>query len=81
MKNIEISRTVDELGRVVLPAEVRTALHLKKGDTCNLVLDREAQTLTVKKQTRVCLCCQGQDGLKQLPNGNYLCEECLAMVQ
>ena len=47
MKSTGIIRRIDELGRVVIPKEVRRTLHIKEGDPLELYLD--GNTLCLKK--------------------------------
>lgn len=47
MKSTGIIRRIDELGRVVIPKEVRRTLHIKEGDPLELYL--EGTTLCLKK--------------------------------
>ena len=47
MKSTGIIRRIDELGRVVIPKEIRRTLHIKEGDPLELYLD--GTTLCLKK--------------------------------
>lgn len=80
MKDMGISRKIDELGRVVLPIEARKALSIDQGDTVSIYLDNDGQSITLKKSEPSCCCCQSSEGLKILPNGKYICDSCLAQV-
>lgn len=77
MKNLEITRNMDELGRIVLPLEVRRSLGLAEKDAIDFFLDETEETLILKKHSPVCLCCTGTEGLKRLLNGAYICEACI----
>ena len=39
MKNTGISRRIDDLGRIVIPREVRNALHIRDGDALEMYID------------------------------------------
>lgn len=80
MKDMGISRKIDELGRVVLPVEARKALSIDQGDTVSFFLDSDGQSITLKKSEPSCCCCQSTEELKALPNGKYICSECLSNV-
>lgn len=41
MKAISIIRRIDDLGRVVIPREIRHTLHIKEGDPLEIYLDDE----------------------------------------
>lgn len=81
MKNLEITRNMDELGRIVLPIEARRALGLAERDAMDFFLDETEETLLLKKHSPACLCCTGTEGLKRLPNGAYLCGACLEKAE
>ena len=46
---IEFERKIDELGRVVIPKEVRAALSLKEGSTLKLVCEEDRIILIPKR--------------------------------
>ena len=81
MKDMGINRKIDELGRVVLPIEARKVLSMETGDTVSFFLDSDGQSITLKKCEPSCCCCQSSTGLKMLPNGKYICSECLSQVK
>ena len=81
MKNLEITRNMDELGRIVLPIEVRRALGLAEKEAVDFFLDEMDEALILKKHSPTCLCCAGTEGLKRLPNGAYLCGTCLEKAE
>lgn len=80
MKDMGVSRKIDELGRVVLPVEARKALSIDQGDTVSFFLDSDGQSITLKKSEPSCCCCQSTEVLKALPNGKYICDSCLIQV-
>lgn len=48
-KNTPTIRTIDNLGRVILPASVREALDLKKSDNMEITLDEANGKIILKK--------------------------------
>lgn len=80
MKDMGISRKIDELGRVVLPIETRRALGIDQGDAVSFFLDSDGQSITLRKCEPSCCSCQSQEKLKVLPGGKYICEDCLKQV-
>jgi AbrB family looped-hinge helix DNA binding protein len=44
-------RVIDELGRILLPAEIRAALNLKERTPVELWVNEDCSALTLKKQT------------------------------
>ncbi|MBR1679725.1 MAG: AbrB/MazE/SpoVT family DNA-binding domain-containing protein [Bacilli bacterium] len=51
MKEIGIVRKIDELGRIVIPKEIRNTLHIKNGDTLELFV--ENNLICLKKYSMV----------------------------
>lgn len=75
MKATGIVRKIDELGRVVVPMELRKNLDLKEGDSLEIYVDGEL--IIFKKYKRGCISCGKMSNLKKLPNGTTVCPKCL----
>ena len=45
MKSTGIIRRVDELGRVVIPKEIRRTLRIREGDPLEIFTDREGEII------------------------------------
>ena len=50
MKNVGIPRRLDELGRIVIPIDVRRALSLNERDTVMFFLDEKSRTVILRKK-------------------------------
>ena len=48
MKATGIVRRIDELGRVVIPKEIRRTLRIREGDPLEIYTDREGQVILKK---------------------------------
>lgn len=74
MKNIGIVRKVDELGRIVIPKELRRTLNLEEGD--GLEIYTEGEQIILKKYAPACIFC-GE--AKEVINfkGKNICKICL----
>ena len=55
MKSTGIVRKVDELGRVVLPKELRNTLHIAQKDPLEIYV--EGDTIILKKYEPACIFC------------------------
>lgn len=77
MRDTIFTRKLDELGRIVLPIELRQALALSTGDEIALAMAQGARIILLQKSRPSCLSCQQEESLKRLPNGTYVCEDCL----
>ena len=50
MKATGVVRRIDDLGRIVIPKEIRKTLRIKEGDPLEIFTDREGQD---RKSTRL----------------------------
>ena len=55
MKVTGIGRSMDQLGRIVIPVEIRRRLELSEGDTLDFLLEGDKVILT--KHTESCVFC------------------------
>lgn len=75
MKSIGVVRRVDELGRVVLPIELRRTLGIKELD--GMEIYTEADSIILKKYQPGCVFCENATGIIDF-KGKKICKECLA---
>ena len=68
-----MTRKVDDLGRIVLPAEMRRMFGIRAGDELEIAVEGSAILLR-KVETR-CVFCNGVDRLTEF-RGKQLCEAC-----
>ena len=84
MENTGISRKIDELGRIVLPIELRKTLGWDIRDSVMIFYDKEdcSATLKLHKKYAVtkCVLC-GRDESKVVVNERDICGSCLEMVK
>ena len=66
-------RQVDQLGRIVLPIELRRALNIKDGDALEIDVDGE-DLILYKSQPRCVFCRQPDADLNY--RGRPVCKEC-----
>lgn len=77
MKKTGIVRHVDELGRIVLPIELRRVLEMEVGDTVEFfVNDANEQILFRKYRTQECIFCSSIEQLVYFRE-RLLCQVCL----
>lgn len=80
MKSMGIVRRVDELGRVVIPRELRRTLDIKDNDPVEIFTGEDG-AIILKKYQPGCICCNSLDNLKQLPNGDFMCADCFNQIK
>ena len=74
MKSTGIVRKVDELGRIVLPIELRRPLDIAERDELEIYLDDDKVVL--KKYEPSCIFCGSSCGLVTY-HGRNICMECI----
>lgn len=77
MKSTGIVRKVDELGRVVIPIELRKTLGINVKDALEIYVDGEK--IILKKYEPACIFCGSADNVKHF-SGRIICEECVSKI-
>ena len=74
MKSTGIVRKVDELGRIVLPIELRSTLGIEEKDRIEIFVDGES--IILRKYQPACIFC---DNAKDIINykGKNICPDCI----
>ena len=74
MKSTGIVRKVDELGRIVLPIELRRTLGIEEKDRLEIFVDGES--IVLRKYQPACIFC---DNARDIINykGKNICPECI----
>lgn len=78
LKSTGIVRKVDELGRVVLPIELRRTLNIAEKDALEIYVDGE--TVILKKYEPACIFCGNAKNTILYKNKN-VCSECASDIQ
>ncbi len=73
MKSIGVVRRVDELGRIVVPKELRTTLDIAERDAVEIYVDGE-QIILKKYQPACIFCGEGRDVINY--KGKNICRNC-----
>ncbi|MBC8546866.1 AbrB/MazE/SpoVT family DNA-binding domain-containing protein [Clostridiaceae bacterium NSJ-31] len=71
-------RKVDELGRVVLPLELRMELNLQAGDC--VTMRCENGRIWLEKNRATCWLCGSPENLVELENGASVCMSCAEKI-
>lgn len=74
MKSTGIVRRVDELGRVVLPIELRRTLNISDKDSLEIYVDGEK--IVLKKYEPACIFCGNAESIETY-RGKNVCQTCL----
>ena len=85
MKSIGIIRRVDELGRIVIPIEIRRVMDIKsykekgskdKNDSDSVEIFADGEEIILRKYNPGCHCCGNVGDLKEVM-GLKICPDCL----
>ena len=77
MKSTGIVRKVDELGRVVIPIELRRTLDIEEKDALEIYVDSDK--IILRKYEPACVFCGNADEVTNFKNKN-VCKECLSTM-
>ena len=78
MKSTGVVRKVDELGRVVIPIELRRTLDIGEKDSLEIYVDGES--IILKKYEPACIFCDNASDIK-VYKGKNVCGECYAQLK
>lgn len=78
MKSTGIVRNIDELGRVVVPKELRKKLGIANTDPVEIYV--EDDKIILKKYISVCHFCGATEGLTEY-KGKNICADCIAELK
>lgn len=79
MKSTGIVRQVDQLGRVVLPIELRRTMGINEKDPMEVFVDGE--NIVLRPYQSSCIMCPENDQTKMIIyNGKYICINCISKI-
>ena len=78
MKSTGIVRKVDELGRIVLPIELRRTLDIAEKDPLEIVVDGE--NIILRKHTCTCVFCGSTKDVFEY-KGKNICDACMQEIK
>jgi transcriptional pleiotropic regulator of transition state genes len=78
LATIGTTRRIDQLGRVVVPAELRRTLGIREGDL--LDISAEDDRLVLRKVAPACAICGRADELMDL-HDKHVCKDCVREIR
>lgn len=81
LKHTGITRNIDDLGRIVIPKELRRSLGIdSEGATVEIFYDDDARTVIFQKYNfQKCGICDSDSNLTPI-KGRHICEDCISKV-
>ncbi len=77
MKSTGIVRRVDELGRVVIPIEIRNKFGIAEKDPIEIYVD--GSNIVLKKYEQNCIFCGSSKDLAEY-KGKPICSKCISQI-
>lgn len=78
MKSTGITRKIDELGRIVLPIELRRGLEIGEKDALEIYVEEDR--IILRKYKPSCVFCGNEDNIIDY-KGKYICADCIAQLK
>ncbi|MBE6712926.1 MAG: AbrB/MazE/SpoVT family DNA-binding domain-containing protein [Ruminococcaceae bacterium] len=78
MKKLYSIRKIDNLGRIVIPMDLRKALEIHEWDDLRIAL--EGNAVTIRKEHDSCTFCGSEKNLTSFENKS-VCKSCLAKLK
>lgn len=77
MKNVGITRKVDDLGRIVIPKELRDKFSIKEKDA--LEINVNGNLIILKKYEPTCIFCENSKNLVNFKE-KLICNKCISKI-
>lgn len=77
MKSTGIIRRVDELGRIVIPIELRNKLKIAEKDPIEIYVD--GSSIVLKKIEETCVFCGSTKNVKKYKD-KFVCDKCIKSI-
>jgi len=77
MKSTGVVRKVDELGRIVIPIELRRTMGIEEKDALEIYVDNEK--IILKKYEPACIFCGNAEEVQNY-KGKNICRSCLTDI-
>lgn len=78
MKSTGIVRNIDELGRIVIPKEIRKINDLSEGEAIEIFVD--GNSIILKKYSKNCIFCGCKKEIVEYKDKS-ICKKCLSEIQ
>lgn len=78
MKFTGISRKIDELGRIVIPMEIRNNMNIKEKDDFQIYIENDK--IILQKPNNYCIYCHSKEKLKTFSN-MLICNNCINKIK
>lgn len=77
MKATGVVRTVDSVGRFVIPMEIRKTMNINVNDSLEVFVDED--TILLRKYNPSCIFCKSLDDIIEF-EGQKICKSCITKI-
>ena len=77
MKTTGMSRPVDELGRIVIPKEIRRSFKIEDKDLLEIFIDGDS--IILKKAEAICAICGSNEQIEAIDD-KLICRKCIQKI-
>ena len=77
MKATGIVRKIDDLGRFVIPKEIRKTMHIKEDDPLEIFIDNDC--IILRKYSPACIFCGETEGVVTFQKAQ-ICPQCISSI-
>ena len=78
MEYLGIPREIDEMGRIVIPKEIRRSLNIKNKDSYEILVN-ENQEIILRRNKNKCIFCGADENLTEF-SGRSICSGCVEKI-
>ena len=78
MRSSGIVRKVDNLGRIVIPIEIRRAMSIDVKDPIEISIDGD--TIVLRRQQTACALCGSNSDMRRIGD-KYICAQCAKLIR
>ncbi len=78
MRSSGIVRKVDNLGRIVIPIEIRRAMSIDVKDPIEISIDGD--TIVLRRQQTACALCGSNSDMRRIGD-KYICAQCAQLIR
>lgn len=79
MERSKITKTIDNLGRVLIPKDVRKQIGIESDEELEMYV--ENKRIILEKKAKSCIACSSEKMLIDIGRNQYLCGECKNKIQ
>lgn len=78
MKPAGFIKKIDEMGRIVIPKDIRKTINVSIGDSLQFFIDGDS--IVMKRFPAACVFCGSEDNLTELSE-KYICDTCISKLK